>query len=92
MHFLGLFLPTLLMGTSLPFLVRGMVAEVRTAGRTIGLLYGINLLGAACGAALTPWVLIRLFGIRDAVLFAAAGNVAAGLLGLAAGRLLPRAR
>ena len=56
------------MGTSLPFLVRGMVAELRTAGRTIGLLYGINLLGAACGAALTPWVLIRLFGIRDAVL------------------------
>lgn len=89
LHFLGLFVPTFLMGTSLPFLVRGLVAEVRTAGRTIGLLYGINLLGAACGAALTPWVLIRLFGIRDAVLFAAAGNVMAGVLGLAAGRFLP---
>jgi len=92
LHFLGLFVPTFLMGTSLPFLVRGLVAEVRTAGRTIGLLYGINLLGAACGAALTPWVLIRFFGIRDAVLFAAAGNVAAGVLGLAAGRFLLRAR
>ena len=92
LHFLGLFVPTFLMGTSLPFLVRGLVAEVRTAGRTIGLLYGINLLGAACGAALTPWVLIRLFGIRNAVLFAAAGNVAAGALGLAAGRFLRRAR
>src|SRR5688572_15009904 len=92
LHFLGLFVPTLLTGTSLPFLVRGMVAEVRTAGRTIGLLYGINLLGAACGAALAPWVLIRLFGIRGAVLYAAVGNVAAGLLGLAAGVFLRRAR
>jgi spermidine synthase len=92
LHFLGLFVPTFLMGTSLPFLVRGLVAEVRTAGRTIGLLYGINLLGAACGAALTPWVLIRLFGIRNAVLFAAAGNALAGVLGLAAGRFLAGGR
>ena len=88
LHFVGLFIPTFLMGTSLPFLVRGLVAELRTAGRTIGLLYGINLLGAACGAALTPWVLIRFVGIRHAVLYAAAGNVIAGLLGLAAGRFV----
>ena len=51
MHFVALALPTLLMGTSLPFLVRAMVGEARTAGRTIGVLYGINLLGAAGGAA-----------------------------------------
>lgn len=88
LHFFGLFIPTFLMGTSLPFLVRGLVAELRTAGRTIGLLYGINLLGAAFGAALTPWVLIRLVGIRHAVLYAAAGNVLSGLLGLAAGAFL----
>ncbi len=88
LHFAGLFLPTFLMGTSLPFLVRALVADLRTAGRTIGLLYGINLLGAACGAALTPWVLIRLVGMREAVLYAAVGNAIAGLLGLAAGRFL----
>jgi spermidine synthase len=83
MHFLALALPTLLMGTSLPFLVRAMVGEARTAGRTIGLLYGINLLGAAAGAFLTPWVLIRSHGVRGAVLWAAAGNAAAGLLAMA---------
>ena len=90
LHFAGLFVPTFLMGTSLPFLVRGMVAEVRTAGRTIGILYGINLLGAAVGSALTPWVLIRIWGIRHAVYFAAAGNVIAAVLGVAAGALLLR--
>lgn len=83
MHFASLAVPTLLMGTSLPFLVRAMVAEARTAGRTIGVLYGINLLGAAAGAFLTPWVLIRLYGVRGAVFWAAAGNAAAGLLALA---------
>jgi predicted membrane-bound spermidine synthase len=83
MHFVTLAIPTLLMGTSLPFLVRAMVGEARTAGRTIGVLYGINLLGAAAGAWLTPWVLIRLYGVRGAVLWAAAGNATAGLLAIA---------
>lgn len=83
MHFATLAIPTLLMGTSLPFLVRAMVGEARTAGRTIGVLYGINLLGAAAGALLTPWVLIRFYGVRGTVLWAAAGNAAAGLMAIA---------
>lgn len=82
MHFATLALPTVLMGTSLPFLVRAMVAETRSAGRTIGVLYGINLLGAAAGAWLAPWVLIRSYGIPGAARAAAAANVAAGLLSL----------
>ncbi len=80
MHFVALAIPTLLMGTSLPFLVRATVGDVHTAGRTIGVLYGINLLGAAAGALATPWLLIRFFGVRGAILWAAAANVAAGLL------------
>jgi spermidine synthase len=83
MHFLTLAIPTLLMGTSLPFLVRALVGEARTAGRTIGVLYGINLLGAALGALLTPWFLIRYYGVRGAVFSAAAGNAAAGLIAIA---------
>lgn len=81
-HFAALAIPTFLMGTSLPFLVRAMVAEVPSAGRTIGVLYGINLLGAAAGALLTPWFLIRLYGVRGAIWWAAAGNILAGLLAL----------
>ena len=51
--------PTLLMGMSLPLLVRAMLRDVSTAGRTIGYLYGINMLGAALGAFAAPWLLIR---------------------------------
>jgi spermidine synthase len=77
--------PTFLMGMSLPLLARGTVREGRTAGRTLGLLYGINLLGAAAGALLAPWVLIRFYGVRGAALVAAAANIFAGLAGLLAG-------
>ena len=78
LHFLGLLLPTALMGMTLPFLVRAFVRDVPSAGRTIGLLYGLNLLGAAAGALATPWLLIRFAGIRGAVLAAAALNAASG--------------
>ena len=67
------------MGMSLPLLVRAMLSDVSTAGRTIGYLYGINMLGAAAGAFLAPWLLLPWGGIPGAVTVAAAGNVLAGL-------------
>ncbi|HLA77236.1 MAG TPA: fused MFS/spermidine synthase [Vicinamibacteria bacterium] len=90
LHFLSLLLPTGLMGMSLPFLTRALVWEAPTASRTIGFLYGINVLGASLGALLAPWLLIRHYGIRAAILAAACGNLLAGLgalsLALARGR------
>jgi len=86
-HFAALLPPTLLMGMSLPLLVRAMLRDVGTAGRTIGYLYGINMLGAAAGAFAAPWLLLPWGGIPGAVRVAAAGNFLAGLgaLGLARG-------
>ncbi len=91
LHTLSLVVPTTLMGMSLPFLTRALVHEVPTASRTIGLLYGVNVLGASVGALLAPWLFIRHYGIRAAILGAAAGNLLAGLgaLGMA---LLARRR
>jgi len=90
LHILALAAPTFLMGMSLPFLVRATVRSAPLAGETIGRLYAVNLLGAAVGAALTPWVLIRLSGMRGATLFAAGANVIAALIVLAA-RATPEA-
>ena len=75
LHFVGLLPPTALMGMSLPFLVRAVVTQAEGAGRRIGFLYGINTLGAAAGALLAPWVLIRHWGIDGAVRWAVAGNL-----------------
>src|SRR6266571_1419005 len=84
-HFLALVVPTFLMGMSLPFLVRALVRDTATASRTIGTLYGINVLGASLGALVTPWLLIRFQGMEGAVLWGVAGNALAGSAALLAG-------
>jgi predicted membrane-bound spermidine synthase len=81
-HFAVLVLPTTLMGMTLPMLVRATVWDARTACGTISFLYGANTLGAAIGAAITPWVLIGFLGVRGAVAAGAAVNVAVGLSAL----------
>lgn len=88
-HFLTLLLPTGLMGMSLPFLVRAVVRDAAAASRTIGNLYGVNVLGAASGALLTPWVLVRLLGIPGSVWIAAAANFGVGLAALLLLRATP---
>jgi spermidine synthase len=77
------------MGMTLPFLVRASVKDVDSASDTIGYLYAINIVGAAVGALLTPWVLMRFLGIRGAVLAGVCGNVVAGLGALALVRAPP---
>jgi spermidine synthase len=91
-QFASLCLPTVLMGMSLPFLTRAMVRDADTAGRTIGFLYGINVLGAAAGALATPWVLIRHHGILAAIDAAAVANLVAGLSALVIARAARGAR
>ncbi len=78
-HLISLLPPTLLMGMSLPFLVRAMVRRREGAARTIGILYGANALGAAFGALATPWILLRLLGVTGSALVGAGGSAAAGV-------------
>ena len=84
-HFLAFLLPTTLMGMSLPFLVRATVRDVGSASRTIGGLYGVNVLGASAGALLAPWVLVRHLGMEGAALAGTAANLTAAAAALAAG-------
>jgi spermidine synthase len=89
-HFLSLLPPTVLMGMSLPFLVRGLVSHRVTAPRTIGLLYAANALGAGIGAFLTPWVLLRYLGVSDAIAVGATGSFLAAAGGFFVSRRVPR--
>jgi SAM-dependent methyltransferase len=91
LHFASLLPPTALMGMSLPFLTRAMVEDTASAGRTVGVLYGINMLGAGAGALLAPWVLVRHLGLPGAVLVAAGANALAGVAALALARRRPAA-
>jgi predicted membrane-bound spermidine synthase len=84
-HVAAFLLPTTLMGMSLPFLVRATVRETASASRVIGALYGVNVLGAAAGALLAPWVLVRFLGMEGAALAGTGANVLAAAAAVVAG-------
>jgi spermidine synthase len=87
LSFALLLLPTLLMGMTLPLLTQAFVTRVETSGHVIGLLYGINTLGAAIGALAAGYILIGWFGFGGALLAAVILNFLVG-----AGAVLLKAR
>ncbi|MCH8046618.1 MAG: fused MFS/spermidine synthase [Planctomycetes bacterium] len=64
--------PTTLMGATLPVLAKYFVRQQGQLAQRIGLLYGLNTLGAACGCFLVGFVLIGYFGVIQSAMFAAA--------------------
>lgn len=84
-HFSLLLVPTFLMGASLPLLSRGLVRRTSRAARTIGMLYGLNTIGAALGAFTAVWWMIGAFGFVGTTRVAALLNLvaAAGALWIA---------
>ena len=78
-QFGSLLLPTTLMGMSLPFLAQAVIRDSTSAASTLGFYYGLNTIGAASGALLTTWVLIRFFGISGAIAIGAVGNLLVGI-------------
>lgn len=69
-----LFIPTLLMGATLPILVTYLHRHYKDVGRSVGVLYFINTLGAAFACFITADVLFALCGKQATVVVAAIGN------------------
>jgi predicted membrane-bound spermidine synthase len=66
--------PTFFMGVSLPLLSRGLTPAIDAAARVVGSLYGLNTLGAAVGALVTTWILLRQFGFETCLQIGALVN------------------
>ncbi len=62
-------IPTVAMGATLPILIHGVVQKDKP-GRSLGILYFINTLGAVAGTALSGFVLIPAVGLDMAVIIA----------------------
>ena len=75
-------LPTMLMGATLPFLVRSLTRRQTDLAHRIGFLYGSNTLGAAVGTLTVGFVLIGLWGVTGSARFAAAVYACIGGLAL----------
>jgi spermidine synthase len=82
---------TFTMGATLTLLIRALAQSHRSAGWTIAQLYGANTAGAALGALLTDFLLVRVAGVQATQFVAVALNVVAALLAGVTLRLaLPR--
>lgn len=82
--------PTILMGGTLPVLVRPLLRSRADAGRAVGLLYGVNTLGAVLGACVAGLVLVPSIGMDDASRATGLVNLALAGVALALGpRLVP---
>ena len=84
-------LPTVLMGGTLPAAARAVTTAADANRRSLGLLYGLNTLGAVAGALLGTFYLLETFGMRRSLWLAAAVNlaVAASAGWMARRQLLP---
>jgi spermidine synthase len=82
---LVLFLPTFLMGSTLPILTSGISRKSGNLGARLSRLYWVNTAGAVAGSLLAGFFLLPSIGLRHTVLLAAALNLLAGLIALAIG-------
>jgi spermidine synthase len=87
-----LFVPTALMGATLPFLSRYWATSPARTGTHIGWLYGVNTIGAALGALVCGFWMVRWLGIYGTVFCAVALNLLIGVVCLAWSRATPGGR
>jgi spermidine synthase len=76
-----LLVPTALMGATFPLLLHLDEGQDR-AGASSALFYGLNTLGAALGAFLAGFFMLRLWGMQLSAQAAAAVNLSAGVIAL----------
>ena len=74
------FLPSVLMGGTLPILARHLIVRVEETHRQVANLYALNSLGAVLGAGLAGFVTLPVFGIYPSLAIASFVNFAAGSL------------
>lgn len=74
-----LLIPTIFMGSSLPFLTRYFVKRGLYAKNFFSKLYGINTLGGAVGSFLTCYVGMPMLGLFGTVCLAAGLNLVVGI-------------
>lgn len=80
--FLTLTPPAILMGATLPVLAKHLVGAHDDLARELGLLYGVNTLGAAIGCLLAGFVLIMFLGVWASGMVASGLYLVVGVVGL----------
>lgn len=77
-----LLIPTAMMGATLPVLSKGFLARVERFGSRLGILYGVNTLGAVTGVLLAGFVLIPKIGLMASNITAVCLDATVGLVAI----------
>jgi spermidine synthase len=80
---LTLLLPTILMGGTLPVLVRFISHNVEESGKNVATLYFLNSFGAVVGSLLGGFFLVPIIGLHTTIYAAGVTNVLIGGIALA---------
>jgi spermidine synthase len=77
-----LFIPTFLMGGTLPILVRSLTSNSAELGVRVSQLYWLNTFGAFVGTLISGFILLPSWGLQATIACAVAVNTLAGLVAL----------
>ncbi len=84
--FVLIFIPTFLMGGTLPVLLKRFVGGEETIGGQTGLLYGLNTAGAVTGTLACGYLLLRTLGMQQTTWIAVGMNLGVALFAWLLGR------
>jgi spermidine synthase len=84
--FVLVLVPTVLMGGTLPAISRAVIDRMDRFVGSLGMLYGLNTLGAAAGVFLAGFFLIEWLGVSGSAYAAAAVHLVVGLTAVALAR------
>jgi len=84
-----LFIPTFMMGGTLPILSKYFIDNVENASLKLGTLYAVNTFGACLGAAISTFLLIGSIGVNNTRYIAVFINIIVGFIGLYLSAKLP---
>jgi spermidine synthase/tetratricopeptide (TPR) repeat protein len=76
---LTLLLPTILMGGTLPVLVKALSGSLEDSGKNVAVLYFLNSFGAVLGSAIGGFAFVPVVGLRASMFITAMVNLAIGL-------------
>ena len=82
--------PTFLMGGTLPAAVRSITTAGDARRRGLAVLYGVNTLGAVCGAYFATFFALEFLGTRATLWFGCALNLLVGVIAISLSRRMRR--
>ena len=82
--------PTILMGGTLPILVKTVSASVEESGRSVAVLYFLNSFGAVIGSILCGFFFIRLLGLSTTMVASAVANLIIGFAAIVLSRKITK--